>query len=116
MILVKQAFFIDLNLQKAINSLSKDELIGKLINYKNEKEYANKTDLFWIYTNAILNKSMDELASIDKNIFIADPTPDLYSKNKIDFFQKDGIHLNEKGNFIIANEIYKSLVSFKLIK
>tara|TARA_B100001057_G_C22808872_1_gene934573 strand:+ start:684 stop:1838 length:1155 start_codon:yes stop_codon:yes gene_type:complete len=116
LVLVKQAFFIDLNFQKAINSLSKNELIEKLINYKNEKEYANKTDLFWIYTNAILNKNIDELASIDKNIFIADPTSNLYSKNKIDFFQKDGIHLNEEGNFIIANEIFKSLVSFKLIK
>ena len=115
LVLVKQAFFIDLNFQKAISSLSKDELLEKLIDYKNDQEYANKTDLFWIYTNAILNKNIDELASTDKNIFIADPTPNLYSKNKIDYFQKDGLHLNEEGNFIIANEIFENLVSFKLL-
>ena len=86
-----------------------------MVDYKNDQEYANKTDLFWIYTNAILNKNIDELASTDKNIFIADPTPNLYSKNKIDYFQKDGLHLNEEGNFIIANEIFENLVSFKLL-
>ena len=116
LVLVKQAHFIDLNFQKAINSLSKDELIEKLINYKNEKEFKNKVDLFWIYTNAILNKNMDELAAFDENIFIVDPTPNLYSKNKLDHFQKDGLHLNEKGNFVIANKIFETLVSFNLIE
>ena len=38
-----------------------------------------------------------------------------FSKNKIDYFQKDGLHLNEEGNFIIANEIFENLVSFKLL-
>ncbi len=116
LILVKQAYFINLDFQKAINSLSKDELIEKLINYNNEKEFTNKTELFWIYTNAILNKNLDEIAVNDENIFIVDPTQDLYSKSKINYFQKDGLHLNEQGNFIIANKIFESLLSSKLIK
>ena len=116
LILVKQAFYIDQDFQNSINSLSKDELIEKLINYNNEKEFTNKTDLFWIYTNAILNKNLEEVVAADKNIFIADPTISLYSKNKDDYFQKDGLHLNEKGNYVIANKIFEVLTSSKIIK
>ena len=116
LILVKQAFYIDQDFQNSINSLSKDELIEKLINYNNEKEFTNKTDLFWMYTNAILNKNLEEVVAADKNIFIADPTISLYSKNKDDYFQKDGLHLNEKGNYVIANKIFEVLTSSKIIK
>ena len=44
-------------------------------------EFTDKIELFWKYTNAILNKNLDELAAEDKNIFIVDPTENLYSKN-----------------------------------
>ncbi len=116
LILVKQAFFINLDFQKDINFLSKDELIERLINYNNEKEITNKTDLFWMYTNAILNKNLEEIAANNENIFIVDPTPNLYSKDKDYYFQKDGLHLTEQGNYVIANKIFESLVSSKLIK
>ena len=41
-----------------------------------------------MYTNAILNKNMDEIASQDENITIVDPTNILYAKKKLDFFKK----------------------------
>ena len=116
LVLIKQAYFIDPVFQIKIYSLSKDELIEKLINYNTEKEFTNKIELFWMYTNAILNKNLDEIAAEDKNIFLVDPTPNLYSKNKLFYFQKDGLHLTEQGNYVIANKIFESLISSKLIK
>ena len=38
------------------------------------------------------------------------------AKNKVDFFQKDGLHLNLEGNQVIANKILESLISKQLIK
>ena len=116
LVLIKQAYFIDPDFQKSIYSLSKEELIEKLINYNTEKKFTDKIELFWTYTNAILNKNLDEIAAEDKNIFIVDPTANLYSKNKLFHFQKDGLHLTEKGNYVIAKEIFENLVLSKLIK
>ncbi len=116
LVLIKQAFFIDPNMQNNINLLSKEEIIKKLINYKNDKNYSNKTDLFWMYTNAILNKNLDEVEAENENIILVDPTKKLYAKNKLDFFQKDGLHLNLQGNQVIANKIFEDLVSNQLIK
>ncbi len=116
LVLIKQAFFIDTDMQKIINSLSKEEIINKLINYNNEKDYSNKTDLFWMYTNAILNKNLDEIVAEHENITLVDPTKNLYAKKKLDFFQKDGLHLNLQGNQVIANKIFESLTSKQLIE
>ena len=69
-----------------------------------------------MYTNAILNKNLDEIAAKDGNITLVDPTKSLYAKNQSDFFQKDGLHLNLKGNQVIANKIFESLMFNKLIK
>ncbi len=116
LVLIKQAFFIDLERQKKINLLAKDEIIEKLKNYDKENDYFDKKKLFWMYTNAILNKNLDEIAAKDGNITLVDPTKSLYAKNKSDFFQKDGLHLNLKGNQVIANKIFESLMFNKLIK
>tara|TARA_B100001057_G_C22813554_1_gene936447 strand:- start:744 stop:1898 length:1155 start_codon:yes stop_codon:yes gene_type:complete len=116
LVLVKQAFFIDISMQKIINALSKEEIIKNLINYKNEKNYSDKTDLFWMYTNAILNKNLDEIVATNNNISLVDPTKNLYEKNKLDFFQEDGLHLNFQGNQVIANKIFESLMSNKLFE
>ena len=116
LVVIKQAFFINLDVQKNINSLSKEEIIDELINYNKEKEYPNVKNLFWMYTNAILNKNLDELAAEDDSITLVDPTKSLYAKNKLDFFQKDGLHLNLQGNQVIANKIFESLISKQLIK
>ena len=114
LVLVKQAYFIDPVLQVEVNSLSKEEIINKLIDYNKENNYLNKEDLFWIYTNAILNKNFDEIKS--NNIVVVDPTPVLYKNKKEDYFQKDGLHLNESGNKVIAEKIFQDLTSKKLIK
>ena len=116
LVVIKQAFFINLDVQKNINSLSKEEIIDELISYNKEKEYPNVKNLFWMYTNAILNKNLDELAAEDDSITLVDPTKSLYAKNKLDFFQKDGLHLNLQGNQVIANKIFESLISKQLIK
>ena len=116
LVLVKQAFFIDPDIQKKMNLLSKNEIIEKLKNYNNEKNSLDKTSLFWIYTNAILNKNLDEIKNSTENIILVDPTPTLYSKNKGTFFQKDGLHLNENGNKIIANKIFENLLLHKVFE
>jgi len=115
LVLIKQAFFINPDMQKKINSLSKEEIIQKLKNYNKENNHFNKKNLFWMYTNAILNKNLDEIVANDGNIILVDPTTSLYAKNKLDFFQKDGLHLNNKGNQVIANKILESLIFNKLI-
>lgn len=115
LVLIKQAFFINPDMQKKINSLSKEEIIQKLKNYNKENNHFNKKSLFWMYTNAILNKNLDEIVANDGNITLVDPTTSLYAKNKLDFFQKDGLHLNNKGNQIIANKIFENLMFNKLI-
>ena len=69
-----------------------------------------------MYTNAILNKNLDEIAAKDENITLVDPTKSLYAKNKLDFFQKDGLHLNYEGNKVIANKIFEGLTFNQLIE
>ncbi len=114
LVLVKQAFSIDPIMQNKINSLSKKEIIERLTDYKKEENYLNKENLFWIYTNAILNKNLDEIKA--ENIVVVDPTLILYSKNKEIFFQKDGLHLNENGNKVIAEKIIEELLPKKILK
>ena len=82
------------------------------MDYKKEENYLNKENLFWIYTNAILNKNLDEIKA--ENIAVVDPTLILYSKNKEIFFQKDGLHLNENGNKVIAEKIIEELLPKKI--
>ena len=114
LVLVKQAFFIDPIMQNKINALSKKEIIERLMDYKKEENYLNKENIFWIYTNAILNKNLDEIKA--ENIAVVDPTLILYSKNKEIFFQKDGLHLNENGNKVIAEKIIEELLPKKILK
>ena len=114
LVLVKQAFYINPDMQNKINLLSKEDIIIKLLNYNKKKDYFDKQNLFWMYTNAILNKNLDEIEA--KNITIIDPTKILYKKDKKDFFQKDGLHLSENGNRIIAEKIFDGLISQELIQ
>ena len=115
LLLIKQAYFIDPDFQKIISKASKEDIIKKLIKYNKEKINIEKTNLFWIYTNAILNKTFDEIKSIDENIILVDPTDNLYAKNKKDFFLNDGLHLNINGNRIIAKKIFENLVLNEMI-
>ena len=114
LVLVKQAYFIDPDFQQKISKISKKDLIEKLAKYHKDKNF-DKLNLFWIYSTAILNKTFDEVKEIDSKIIVVDPTVDLYVKDKKDHFLPDGLHLNIKGNKVIAEKIFDSLVSNKII-
>ena len=110
-ILVKQAHFINPTYQKKIKSLSKDETLNKLLNYHKSKKF-NKNDLFWIYTNRILNKSLDEIKKNNPEVIIVDPIDKLFDSKKSIIFLDDGLHLNYNGHQIVAEEILKSIKPF----
>lgn len=104
-ILVKQAYSFTPNINDEVNKFSVLELIDR---YKNDfflKKYnLNEHDNFWIILGTILNKKLDELKNF-KNVTIVNPVSELL-KSKSNFY--DYMHLTPDGNFILANEIYKS--------
>ena len=110
-ILIKQAHFINPPYQNKIKSLSQDETLNKLLNYHKSKEF-NKNDLFWIYTNRILNKSLDEIKKNNPEVIIVDPIDKLFDSKKSINFIDDGLHLNYNGHQIVAEEILKSIKPF----
>ena len=70
-------------------------------------------DLFWIYTNIILNNLLDEVKLKNPEVVVVDPTNKL--KSKADNFFKDGLHLTSAGNEVIAESILISIMeSFDL--
>jgi len=106
-VFIKQAYFIDVKYQKKLESLPNEKIIEKLMNYDQETTEVNKTDLFWIYTNVILNNLLEKIKKQNQDLILVDPTKKLYSfKKKINFLD-DGLHLNIAGNKIIADEIMK---------
>ena len=109
LILIKQAWFIDLDFQKKISNLSKNKVIEMLMNYK-KSDYRNKNDLFWMLTMEILNKNLEEIKILNPEIILVDPLKKLYKDEKeVNFFKNDGLHLNDNGNKIIAEEIFKKI-------
>ena len=108
-ILIKQGFYIDIPFQKSLETLSNEKILQKLMVYDKEN-YRNKTDLFWIYTNIILNNSLDKIKAKNSNVIVVDPTRRLYNAEKDFFFFTDGLHLKSEGNEIIADEIFKSIM------
>ena len=69
-------------------------------------------NLFWIYTNAVLNKVFDDIKLKYKRVIVVDPTIKLYKQQKQINFLKDGNHLNNKGHELVADEIYKEIKGF----
>ncbi len=109
LILIKQAWFIDLDFQKKISNLSKNKVIEMLMNYK-KSDYRNKNDLFWMLTMEILNKNLEEIKILNPEIILVDPLKKLYKDEKeVNFFKNDGLHLNDNGNKIIAEAIFKKI-------
>ena len=74
-------------------------------------EFLNRIDETIVFHELTL----DEVKEIDSKIIVVDPTVDLYVKDKKDHFLPDGLHLNIKGNKVIAEKIFDSLVSNKII-
>ena len=108
-VLVKQAHYLNIDQQKKLKLLSKEQVINKLLNYNKEKSN-NKINLFWSYTNAILNKSLDKIKLEYPDVIVVDPTEEIYAYEKeINFL--DNIHLTSHGNEIVAKNIMFSIVN-----
>ena len=134
-VLIKQGFYpvyTDLKYQESLSKNSNSEIIEKLLNYHKEinvtKLRSNQEqliidkftmdqkkiiDLFWIYTNIILNNILDEVKLKNPEIVVVDPTKKLKSEPS-NFFE-DGLHLTSAGNEVIAESVLISIVeSFDL--
>ena len=108
-VLVKQAHYLNIDQQKKLKLLSKEQVINKLLNYNKEKSN-NKINLFWSYTNAILNKSLDKIKLEYPDVIVVDPTEEIYAYEKeINFL--DNIHLTSHGNEIVPKNIMFSIVN-----
>ena len=106
-VLIKQAHYLNMDKQEKLKLLSKEQVIDKLMNYNKEKN-DDKINLFWTYTNAILNKSLDNIKLKNSDVIIVDPTEALYKyKEEVNFV--DGLHLTVHGNEIIASKIMLSI-------
>jgi lysophospholipase L1-like esterase len=105
-ILVKQAYYFNPNISAEIDNFSISQLVEI---YKNDyliKKYnVEETANFWLILGTILNKKLDELKNFD-NVIIVNPIPKLL-QDKSNF--TDYLHLTPQGNFVLANEIYKSI-------
>lgn len=109
LVLIKEPYYLDIELQKKLKNLDIQDLLQKLIDY-NDENYPNKSNLFWIYTNALLNKTFDKIKMNYKNVIVVDPTSLLYSMKKEENFLPDSSnHLNNNGHIIVAEEIYKKI-------
>jgi hypothetical protein len=108
-IFIKQGFYIDPTYQKSLKLLPNEKIIEKLMVY-NKESNRDKIDLFWIYTNLILNNALEKIKTENKDVIIVDPIDKLYSFKKEKNFLNDGLHLTSDGNEIIAAEIMKSIM------
>ncbi len=115
-VLIKQPRYIDLEYQKILRGLSKEKILNKLLTYQKEKK-RNKIDLFWMYTSAIINKSLDEIKLNNPDIILVDPIEEIFKhKKEINFIDNDNLHLTSQGNEIVAEEIMLSIFdSVKLL-
>ena len=98
--MIKEPYYLDTNLQTELKKLGTEKLLKKLTNL-NEENYENKSNLFWIYTNALLNNSMDKIKEEFNEVIVVDPTDILYNMKKEKNFLKDGNHLNNNGHIIV---------------
>ena len=108
-VLIKQPRYTDLEYQKILRGLSKEEILNKLLTYQKEKK-RNKIDLFWMYTSAIINKSLEEIKLNNPDIILVDPIEEIFKhKKEINFIDNDNVHLTSHGNEIVAEEIMLSI-------
>ena len=85
LVLIKQAWFIDLKFQRELKNLSKTQLIEKLVNYQKDN-YSKKLDLFLMLSNEILNRTLEEVKLSNPEVIIVDPIAKLYnSKKEVNF-------------------------------
>ena len=110
-VLIKEPYYLDLKLQNEINKIGRKELLEKLTKYQKE-DYEDKNILFWAYTNALLNRILEDIQKKHKNVLVVDPTIILYNDKKEKNFLADGNHLTNNGHNVVAQEIFKKIEKY----
>ena len=111
-ILVKQPRYIESEIFNDLKKKSIDELINNFIDYKDFERGKRKDDLekFNIYANIILNKNLDLIKEKYNEVEIIDPIELFINKDEIkQNFLEDKTHFSQRGNYLLAEEIYKKL-------
>ena len=76
-----------MSLERELKKLSKTQLIEKLVNYQKDN-YSKKLDLFFMLTNEILNRTLEEVKLSNPKVIIVDPIANLFnSKKEVNFFK-----------------------------
>jgi hypothetical protein len=106
-VLVKEPHrFYTRNIINEVNKLSIKELIEKYkTDYFLKKFNLDEIKNLWVVIGTIINKNLDHFDK-DENVIIVDPIKELTSTN-LSFI--DDVHLSPTGNYILANEIAKSI-------
>jgi hypothetical protein len=118
LVVVKQIYYIDSEIQKRLENNDIEKNINLLKNYNNTNlqtmKYDNNLnqqeiiDNYFILTNVILNQQLDILKSKYNEVTVVDPLNIFYNFNKNET-TTDGLHLNELGNEILAESIFKAI-------
>jgi len=107
-VLVKQPHnYFTRNILDEVNKFSTNELIEKYKkDYFLKKFNLDEIKNFWIVLGTIINKNLDYFNKFE-NVIVVDPINKLTSSN-LNF--TDTIHLSPTGNYVLANEIAKSIL------
>ena len=118
LVVVKQIYYIDSEIQKRLENYDIEKNINLLKNYNNTNlqtmKYDNNLnqqkiiDNYFILTNVILNQQLDILKSKYNEVTVVDPLNIFYNFYKNET-TTDGLHLNELGNEILAESIFKAI-------
>lgn len=114
--LIKQPLYLNPPLQMKIKDYPIDKLV-EIMKEENNDMYIsatypddNNATKFWILTNAILNKQLDNLKNKYKDVLIVDPLDSFLGKdlNYEELFH-DYVHLTPLGNKLLAKNIFTSI-------
>jgi hypothetical protein len=114
--LIKEPLLLNPLLQREIKDYSIYKLIQMLKDKNNDiyisKSYPNDNNMskFWILTNAILNKQLDNLKKRHEKLIVIDPIDKFLGEgvNHEELFY-DYVHLTPKGNRLLAEVIYTAI-------
>ncbi len=114
--LIKQPLYLNPPLQMEIKDYPIDKII-EMMQEKNNNMYTSNTypsdnnaTKFWILTNTMLNKQLDNLKNKYNNVIIVDPLDSFLGKdiNHEELFY-DYVHLTPLGNKLLAKDIFASI-------
>ena len=111
-ILIKQPRYFESEIYNELKKKSIEELINNFIEYKDFERGKKKDDFekFNIYSNVILNKNLDLIKEKYDEVEIIDPIELFINRDEVNQnFLEDKIHYTQRGNHLLAEEIYKKL-------